>query len=113
MPEKPTTGEGPFEFPKDNGIVFLKKEENTIAICTREGCRNALFAGNAKNHIGLMVLKRRIEDHISFFDPQEPEEEHEICVIYPREGKEGRIIDSCELSIMGVPFKPSKPFEAS
>lgn len=110
MPEKPTTGDAPFEFPEDNRIIFLKKEDNTIAICLREGCVNALFIGNSKNHIGLMVLKQRIEDHIGFFDPQEPEEEHEIIVIYPREGKEGRIIDSCELGIMGI---PSTLFEAS
>lgn len=110
MQEKLMTEEKPFEFPKDNRVIFLEKGEGTIAICVREGCGNVLFVGNAKNPIGLMVLKQRIIDHIGFFNPQGPEDEHEIDVIYPREGKGGRIIESCELDIIGT---PSTFFEAS
>lgn len=101
MQEKLIPEEKPFGFPKDNGVIFLKKEENVIAICTYEGCGKVIFVGNTDSPIGLRVLRQRVQDHIGFFDPEEYQE-HEIDLIYPREGKNGRITDSSTLDLLGI-----------
>lgn len=73
------------QLPEGPEMIYLEKDENVIAICTKKGCGSLVFKGSDKTQIGLRVLRERVLDHMSFFG-----ETHQVDIIHPR-GAEPRV----------------------